>query len=265
MTANNNPFYSVEEESNTAVINPGTGGVSQVTASVTVNAKPLGGDAFIKLEEVYTFDSPVDAGTAVIRRDEIIEVLRDQALAQAQATADAIRKHIADNPRGNVSVHPVAPQAPAGTQAGTTAPSFGAPATVAVANGAAVPPTGGLAWSSVKSKFGDGELRFVTTASQSTDELKSLVLSQMQAKGLNPQALMVWDNRTGARGLEAGVPAGCVAAVKISKEAQDFVPLEIQTTAIARAKHNADGSVYVWLTKEGEAALKFGALDRIKS
>jgi hypothetical protein len=86
----------------------------------------------------------------------------------------------------------------------------------------------------------------------------------MQAKGLNPEALVVWDNRTGPRGLEAGVPAGCVAAVKISKEAQDFVPLEIQNVAVARVKHNSDGSVYVWLTKEAEAALKFGALDRIK-
>jgi len=50
----------------------------------------------------------------------------------------------------------------------------------------------------------------------------------------------------------------------VAKEAQEFVPAEIQTTALARAKHNADGSLYVWLTKEGEAALKFGALDRIK-
>ena len=231
---------------------------------MTIAAKPLGGDAFIKLEEVYTFDAPVDAATAIIKRDEIMDILRDQALTQAQHTADSIRKHIAENPRGNVSIHSVAPQAPAGTQAGTTAPSFGAPATVAVANGAAVPTTGGLVWSSVKSKFGDGELRFVTTASQSTDQLKDLVLGQLRTKGLNPEALIVWDNRTGARGLEAGIPAGCVAAVKVAKEAAEFVPAEIQSIAIARAKHNADGSLYVWLTKEGEAALKFGALDRIK-
>lgn len=262
-TSNTNPFYHVEEE-NTAVINAGTGGVSQVTASVTVSAKPLGGDAFIKLEETFTFDSPVDQGTAVVQRSLILDILREQALEEAQKTADAIRKHIADNPRGNVSVHPVAPAVPQGTQVGTEAPRFGAPATVAVANGATVPPTGGLQWGSVKSKFGEGELRFVTTASQSTDELKNLALAQMQQKGLNPEALVVWDNRTGARGLEAGIPAGCVAAVKVSKEAADFVPAEIQTVAIARVKHNSDGSLYVWLTKEGEAALKFGALDRIK-
>jgi hypothetical protein len=260
----NNPFYRIEEE-NTAVINDAAGGVSQVTASVTISAKPLGGDAFIKLEEVFTFNTPVDDATAIFRRDEMVAVLRDQALLQAQETADAIRKHIAETPRGNVSIHPVTPAAPAGTQYGSAAPAtFGAAATVAVANGAAVPSTGGLQWASVKAKFGDGELRFVTTASQSTDELRARALDQMKSKGINPEALVVWDNRTGPRGLEAGVPAGCVAAIKVSKEAQEFVPIELQGLALARVKHNSDGSLYVWFTKEAEAALKYGALDRIK-
>jgi hypothetical protein len=261
-----NPFFHVEENTNTAVIHDTTGGVSQVTASVTISAKPLGGDAFIKLEEVFAFASPVDELTALSKREEIVGILREQAIAQAQETADAIRQHIASNPRGNVSVHSANPSVPSGTQAGAPAPSFGgtAAATVAVANGAPAPATGGLQWSSVQSKFGEGELRFVTTSSQSTDELRARTLEQLREKGLNPDALVVWDNRTGPRGLEAGVPAGCVAAVKVAKEAQEFVPAEVQSLAIARVKHNSDGSLYVWLTKEAEAALKFGALDRIK-
>lgn len=265
MTSNNNPFFSVDDEQNTATIPvDAPGGISQVTASVTVSAKPLGGDAFIKLEETFTFTEPVDAGIALMKRDDMVEVLRDQAIAQAQAAADAIRKHVADNPRGHVSVHPVSvPAQPAGSQFGQQAPAFGAAATAAVANGATPAQTGGLQWGSVKSRFGDGELRFVTTASQSTDELRALVLDEMRKKGINPEALVVWDNRTGQKGLEAGVPAGCVAAVKVSKEAQEFVPAEVQGIALARVKHNANGSVYVYFTKEGEAALKFGALSRI--
>lgn len=264
MTSNTDPFYSIEEE-NTAVINPATGGVSQVTVSVTISAKPLGGDAFIKLEETYTYDTPVDDGTAVIRRADMVDVLRDQAIQEAQKTANSLREHIVNNPRGNVSIHPVAPAAAAGTAFGTQSPAFGAAATVAVANGATPPVSGGLQWASVKAKFGEGELRFVTTASQSSDELKARVLEQMTTKfGLNPEALVVWDNRTGAKGLEAGVPAGCVAAVKISKDAADFVPAEVAALAVARVKHNSDGSLYIWMTKEGESALKYGALDRIK-
>lgn len=265
MTNNNDPFYSIEEE-NTAVINPATGGVSQVSVSITISAKPLGGDAFIKLEETYTFDSPVDDAAAIIRRSDMADILREQAIEEAQKTANDLREHIINNPRGNVSIHPVAPSAPTGAAAGTEAPRFGAAATVAVANGATpAPVTGGLQWASVKAKFGEGELRFVTTSSQSTDELKARVLEQMSSKfGLNPEALVVWDNRTGAKGLEAGVPAGCVAAVKISKEATEFVPAEIASLAVARVKHNSDGSLYIWMTKEGESALKYGALDRIK-
>lgn len=255
-------FYKVEGD--TATIYEQADGVREVSVSITISAKPLGGDAFIKLEEVYTFSKPVNAAAALIKREEISEILRDQALAQAQTTADFLRKHIAERPTGNVSIHSVAPTVLTGTQAGASAEKFGAAATVAVANGASAPFTGGLQWGSVKSKFGEGELRFVLTSSQSTDQLKDQVLSQLKVKGLNPDALVVWDNRTGARGLEAGVPAGCVAAVKIGREAQDFVSPEIQGVALARAKHNSDGTLYVWLTKEGESALKFGALDKIK-
>jgi hypothetical protein len=259
-----NPFYPVEDKQPTINLNP-AGGVSEVVASVTISAKPLGGDAFIKLEETFTFLQPVDADTAINKRESMVGILREQAIEQAQLAADTIRQHVANNPRGHVSVHPVQPQAaPAGTQFGQTAPAFGSAATVAVANGATPTLSGGLVWSSVKSKFGDGELRFVTTSSQSSDELKALVLDEMRKKGINPEALVVWDNRTGAKGLEAGVPAGCVAAVKIAKEAQEFVSPEVQSVALARVKHNANGTVYVWLTKEGESALKFGALDRIK-
>lgn len=257
-----NPFYSEHVEQNTVANN--NGGISQVVASVTISAKPLGGDAFIKLEETFLFNQPVDADTAIRKREEIVAILREQAIEEAQNAADAIRQHVSANPRGHVSVHPVTPAAPAaGSQFGQQAPAFGAAATVAVANGATPSLSGGLQWGSVPSKFGDGELRFVTTSSQSTDELRSLVLEEMRKKGLNPEALVVWDNRTGAKGLEAGVPAGCVAAVKVGKEAQEFVPAEVQNIAIARVKHNSNGSVYVYFTKEGEAALKFGALSRI--
>lgn len=253
-------FFTVDDTGDTVTI-PDTvnGGVTQVTASVTIAGKPFGGDAYIKLEEVYTFTTPVDAATALIKRDEMSDILRDQGIAQAQGTADAIRNHLSETSasRGVVAVPVVQSAASSGAQ-------FGKQATMNVANGGPVPVTGGLQWGSIKSKFGDGDLRYITTASQSPDELKTLLLNELKVKGLNPEALTVWDNRTGPRGLEAGVPAGCVAAVKVSKEAQEFVPLEIQTAAIARAKHNADGSLYIWLTKEGESALKFGALDRIK-
>ena len=243
----------------------GSPGVSQVTVSITVSAKPLGGDAYIKMEEVFDFLSPVSPAEAEETRAYIAENLRNQVLSEAVKTAEVIRATVAATPRGNVSVHPVTAPSNAGAQSGQFVPAAGPAATVGVANGATPSASGGLQWASVKSKFGEGELRFVTTASMPSDDLKAAVLTQVQNKwGINPAALVVWDNRVGAKGLEAGVPAGCVTAVKIAKDAQEFVSAELHTAAIARSKFNADGTVYVWLTKEGEAALKYGALNALK-
>lgn len=264
--SNADPFYGVDDNEQEVVATNADGGVSQVTASVTISAKPLGGDAFIKLEETYQFTEPVSAGSAIIRRSDMLDILREQAIEEAKKTAEALRAAVAATPRGNVSVHPVAPAVPQGSQAGTFVPASGPQATVGVANGATPAASAGYQWSSVKAKFGDGELRFITTASLSSDQLKDNILNYIENKwSLNRHALVVWDNRVGAGGLEAGVPAGCVAAVKIAKDAQDFVSSDIANQAIARVKFNADGSLYVWMTKEAEAAFKYGALDRIKA
>lgn len=263
MNTNNQDIVTVESED---AVMSGTPGVSQVTVSITISAKPLGGDAYIKMEEVFDFLSPVSPAEAEETRAYIAGNLRTQALAEAVKTAETIRATVAATPRGNVSVHPVTPVSNTGTQTGQFVPATGTAATVGVANGATPAASGGVQWSSVKSKFGEGELRFITTDSISSDQLKADVLTQIQNKwGINPAALVVWDNRVGPKGLEAGIPAGCVTAIKIAKDAQDYVSPELHGSAIARSKFNADGSSYVWLTKEGEAALKFGALDKIKA
>ncbi len=265
MSNKNNPAtnYSIEEDA-VVIANP-TGGVSQVSVSITLSTKALGADAFIKLEETYDFGTPVIESEAIIRRSDMVEILRDQAIIEAKNVVDAYREAVASTPKGAVSVHPVNPVAAAGTQAGSVAPAFSGPqATVAVANGAAPAPAGGAQWASVPSKFGDGELRFITTASYSTSLLEAEVGNWLRQHGLNPDAFKVWDNRPGARGLEAGVPNGCVAAVKVSKDAQAYVQGDIANQAIARVKFNSNGSLYIWLTKEAEAAIKYGALNGVK-
>lgn len=254
--------YTVEGDA--AVIPADNGGVRSVSVSITLSTKALGADTFIKLEENFEFSTPTDEGSAVIKREEVASILREQAIAIAKETVAEFREAVAATPRGNTSVHPVQPASNPGTAAGTVAPSFGAAATVAVANGAAAPAAGGIEWRSVPNKFGDGELRFITSASFPTARLESEVGQWLAGRGLNPDAFKVWDNRTGAKGLEAGVSAGCVAAVKVSKEASEYVSGDVTGIAIARVKFNSDGSVYVYWTKEGESALKFGALDRIK-
>jgi hypothetical protein len=245
-----------------ATISADNGGASSVTVSITVNAKTLGADAFIKMEEVHAFTEPASSADAIIKRDEMLEILREQIIEQAKTVAASIRDEVARMPKGVASVMPVQQASNPGTQANTQAPAFGAQATVAVANGAAPAQQGG--WSSVPSRFGDGDLRFLTTAAFSTQQLEAEVGSWLQGHGLNPAAFKVWDNRPGPKGLEAGVPNGCVATVKIARDAQAFVGPDLATAAIARVKFNSNGSLYIWFVKEIEAAIKYGALDRVK-
>jgi hypothetical protein len=238
------------------------GVVTAVTVSITVNAKVLGADAFVKMEEIRWFDGGTDPANAILVREDIIGILREQVLDEAAATADAVRERAAQTPKGAVSVHPAAPVQPAaGAQFGQTAPPSGPQATVAVANGAA--PAAGQ-WQSVPSRFGDGEIRFLPTSVYSTGQLEAEVAQWLSGQGLNPDAFKVWDNRPGPKGLEAGAPNGCVAAIKVSRDAEDFVPADVARNAVARVKFNNNGTLYIWLTKEAEAAIKYGALDKVK-
>jgi hypothetical protein len=230
-------------------------GVRSTSVSITLNAKSLGVDAFVKVEETREFPELASAADAIIVREELASILTDQALEIIANTATTVKAKLAESPRGHVSVHQVNPAAPQGVAAGTPAPAQAGPAQVtAVANGASFQ----TEWRSVPSKFGDGEMRFITTASYSSGQLENDVNQWLLGKGLNPACFKVWDNRPGQRGLEAGVPNGSVAAVKVSKELIEACPPDFQKIPAARVKFNSNGTLYVWFTKEFEAFLKYG-------
>ena len=230
-------------------------GVRSTSVSITLNAKSLGVDAFVKVEETREFPELASSADAIVIREELASILTDQALAIIADTAETVKAKLAEMPRGHVSVHQVNPAAPQGVAAGTPAPAQpGAAQVAAVANGASFQ----TEWRSIPSKFGDGELRFITTASYSTGQLEADVANWLRGKGLNPILFKVWDNRPGARGLEAGVPNGSVAAVKVGREIIDACPPDFQKIPAARVKFNSDGTLYVYFTKEFESFLKYG-------
>lgn len=234
-------------------------GVRSTSVSITLNAKSLGVDAFVKVEETREFlpdlASPADA---ILVREELASILTDQALEIIAATAATVKTRLAELPRGYVSVHQVHPAAPQGSAKGSVAPAQPGPAQVAaVANGASFQ----TQWRSIPSKFGDGELRYITTASYSSGQLEADVSKWLEAKGLNPSLFKVWDNRPGPRGLENNVPNGAVAAVKVSRDIVDACPGDFQKIPAARVKFNGDGTLYCYFTKEFDAFLKYGGQD----
>lgn len=246
------------------------GGVRSTSVKVTLNAKALGVDAFISLEETHEFTDLASDFDALQKRQDIAEVLVEQALAQIKHTADEVQKYAAENPRGHVSVHAVNAAPPAGVAAGTVASGPVVQQVQQVANGAATTAAGG--WLTAPDRFDAGKtVRFLSSSVYSTDQMKQDVYNWLSSKGLNPQCFEVWDERTGPRGAEAGNPISSVANIKIAEPYRTQVPADVTFTdrggvkAVARAKFNADGSLYLWLDKGAEAAHKYGALSAIST
>jgi hypothetical protein len=241
--------------------------VKSTSVSITISGKSLGVDAFIKLEETREFPHPLTPSDAILRREEIAKVLTEQALLLVEDTAKTVKVAAASNPVGHVSVHQVNPQpAPERTQAGYTVPvGTGAPAVVAAANGASV----GGDWRNAPDRFDANKtVRYLSTASYSSDQLKASAANWLASQGFQPALFDVWDER---RDAESGKAISSICNIKVAKDAAFLVPAEAIRTpnggnkAVARAKFNSDGSVYFYWTKEAEAAVKFGAFNPLKA
>lgn len=230
--------------------------VKSTSVAITLNAKSLGVDAFIKLEQTNEFAEPVTEVDALVKREEIAALLTEQCLAIAKDTAATVKSYIAENGT-TVQVTP-------GTQAGIVAPAgTGADAVRAVANGA-TPNAGGLDWRVAVDAFDSNkQVRYVSTASLPSDSMKASAAQWLATQGLNPEAFDVWDER---RDAENGKAISSVCNIKVKEAFRDKAPADIVFTdrggvkAVARAKFNSDGSLYFhWANKAVDAAVKYGA------
>ena len=235
--------------------------VKSTSVAITLNAKSLGVDAFIKLEQTNEFAEPVTEVDALVKREEIAALLTEQCLAIAKDTAKTVKSFVSENNGTTVEVT-------AGTQAGIVAPTgTGADAVRAVANGA-TPNTGGLDWRVAVDSFDSNkQVRYVSTASISGDALKSHAANWLRTQNLNPEAFDVWDER---RDAENGKAISSVCNIKVKESFRDKLPAELIFTdrggvkAVARAKFNSDGSLYFyWANKQVDAAVKYGAFQSL--
>ena len=239
------------------------GGVRQTTVKFTASGKPFGADVFITVETTHEFATLANDEQVLARQEELAVQLRAQVLDIVKESVAATREAAANTPKGQVSIHPVAPAAPAPAYAGQAAPAgTGAPAVVAVANGAT---QGEGDWRSVASRFGDGQIRFISSLVYSSDQLKADVYAWISKQGIDPNLFDVWDERTGPRGAEAGNPIGSVFNIKIKKDAQGLVPDDFHRNAAGRGKFNNDGSIYPYWSKDFESFLKFGGMSKVSS
>lgn len=224
------------------------GGVRTTTVKYTGSGKPFGADVFITVETTHEFTNLATDDEVLARQEEIAVQLTAQVTDLIKSAVTAV-KGVAPAPAQYTPAPAV--QAPAG---------LGAPAVVAVANGA-TPSEGN--WMSVPSRFGDGQIRFISSAVYSSDQLKADVRTWLEGQGVDPNMFDIWDERTGPKGAEAGIPIGSVYNIKVKKDFQMLVPEDFHKNAAGRGKFNNNGTLYTYWSKDFEAFLKYGGKEKL--
>lgn len=228
--------------------------VTHTSVKITLNAKSLGLDAFFTVEETHEFVNDANVVDAAMKREEVAALLTDQLIGLIKDSS--------------VAIAAAKPAAPAFVPAPVAAIPAGAPATapavMAAANGASA---GG--WATAPDRFNpEKQVRFMTRAAYSSEQLKANIAQWLQSQGFNPAMMDIWDERNDA---EKGMPVSSIATVKVKKEFHSVCPPEVVATntggskAIIRVKFNNDGSLFCYLVKEAEAANKYGALNNLKA
>jgi hypothetical protein len=230
--------------------------VSSTSVSITLNAKSLGLDAFIKFEETVEFPDGASEVDALLKRDNMAALIADQLLAVIRDTSATIKAAVPALP---VASGPL-PVAPAGAYQGQPAPSgAGAAAVAAVANGAVA----GGDWRSAPDRFDSTKsVRYLSTVSYTADQMKIAAAGWLASAGFNAVNFDIWDER---RDAESGKAISSVCNIKVKKDLLSLVPHDVVQTntggvkAVARAKFNHDGSLFFYWSKDAEAAIKYGA------
>lgn len=232
--------------------------VTHTSVKVTLNAKSLGLDAFFTVEETHEFIGDANVVDAAIKREEVAALLVDQLIKLIGDASVEVKSSIKSPAQQVVPPAVAASLAPAGT---------GAPAITAVANGAAH----ATGWASTSDRFDPNkQVRFLTRAAFPTENMKAQCAAWLRSKGFNADLFDIWDERKDA---EEGKPVSCVANIKVKKDyhsimagaADAIVTPGGASKAIARARFNQDGTLWLYFAKEFEAAMKYGAAEGLKT
>jgi hypothetical protein len=234
--------------------------VSSTSVSITLNAKSLGLDAFIKFEETVEFPDGASEVDALLRRDNMAALIAEQLIAVVRDTAATVK---AASPVLSAAAQPQG-VVPAGAYQGQPAPTgAGAAAVAAVANGAVA----GGDWRSAPDRFDSTkQVRYLSTTSYTAEQMKIAAAGWLASAGFSPVNFDIWDER---RDAESGKAISSVCNVKVKKDLLPLLPHDVVQTntggvkAVARAKFNHDGSLFFYWSKDAEAAIKYGAFSAL--
>jgi hypothetical protein len=136
----------------------------------------------------------------------------------------------------------LAPQPPAPTQsAGPSSPSE-------------------LPWRLANKPKNNGSFRYLPTSHLTSEQLYVQTKDELQNLGINPDDIVVFDNRVGKYGLEDGHESYSAGIVKVRDEAPFAAALNGKTIVANVDFNYSDGTLRVALTKDAKVAIQGLAL-----
>ena len=231
-------------------------GITEIAFEVT----PSWGYQKVALRGTYTFPEPRAFSEALPAIDELYAALEEDAARRVDSLValkderEAARKP-ASAPAGPAPAPQPAPsqaapgQAPhpvqqadqlvtqqlGGQQVGGTTPS-------------------GLQWQVGQKPQQRGSFKFVTTASIDTEQFRQLAVPALQQAGVNPDQVLIFDDRTGQYGLESGNTSYSAGKAK-AKDGSQLKQLMGDRDTVAYLDFQQDGSVKAHTTKGAKSAL----------
>lgn len=121
--------------------------------------------------------------------------------------------------------------------------------------GAPVAAAGGDNWKQAIKPNGAGTFRFIPTSIVSKQDFIKMAEAQLPELGLDPEQVVVFDDRGGDRGIEAGEKYYCAGKVKARKDSQ-LESIMDGKSIVANIDFDDDGSLKMSLSRDGKTAVQ---------
>jgi len=116
-------------------------------------------------------------------------------------------------------------------------------------------PAGGDNWKQAIKPNGAGNFRFLPTSVVSKQDFISMAESKLPELGIDPEQVVVFDDRGGDRGIEAGEKYYCAGKVKARRDSQ-LESIMDGKSIVANIDFDNDGSLKVSLSRDGKTAFQ---------
>lgn len=191
---------------------------------IDVEVRPSQGYQTVGITARVVFDNPVSLDEAKFEADLVYHELAETALRRI---ADLKAKHTEGEP---------ARVAPAGQPAPAAATS------------------GNLEWKIAYKPKGAGSFEYLSMQSYPTEKFIQDAKALIPGLGIPADEVVVFDDRGGARGIEAGNEYYCVGKVKARQDSRLMQAMQGKAI-VANIDFNKDGSLKMSLSRDGKTAL----------